>query len=175
MDGWKSSIESLKLSEPHPSSLKSWGKSVLLGGSAAGILSIVPFVNLLNLFFMFWIAAGASLTIYLLLRQNHEIRVSDSMISGAMSGLIAGIIFATLTLISFLQINQEKFGELVEKARALYPGMDPEAASLLQSGHFKIILVIIVSVFVILSIVAGSLAGMIARYIFVRTPGKPSG
>lgn len=138
-------------------------------------MSILPFVNLLNLFFMFWIAAGSTLTVYLLLRQNHEIRMSDSMISGAMSGLIAGIIFAALTLISFLQINQEKFAELVEKARTLYPGMDPEAASLLQSGHFKIILVIVVSVFVILSIVAGSLAGVIARYIFRRSAEKPNG
>ena len=163
------------MSEPHPSSLKSWGKSVLLGGSAAGILSIVPFVNLLNLFFMFWISAGAALTVYLLLRQNREIRLSDSMISGAMSGLIAGIIFAALTLVSFLQINQEKFAELVEKARALYPGMDPEAASVLESGHFKIILIIIVSVFVILSIVAGSLAGLIARYVFLRSTGKSNG
>jgi hypothetical protein len=175
MDGWKSSIEGLKLSEPHPLPLKSWGKSVLVGGSAAGILSILPFVNLLNLFFMFWIVAGATLTVHLLLRQNREIRISDSVISGAMSGLIAGIIFAALTLISFLQINQEKFAELVEKARTLYPGMDPEAASLLQSGHFKIILVIIVSVFVILSIAAGSIAGMIARFVFLRSTGKSNG
>ena len=163
------------MSEPYPPSLKSWGKSVLVGGSAAGILSIVPFVNLLNLFFMFWIAAGAALTVHLLIRQNREIRVSDSLISGAMSGLIAGIIFAALTLISFLQINQEKFAELVEKARTLYPGMDSETASVLQSGHFKIILVIIVSVFVLLAIVAGALAGMIARYVFMRSAGKSNG
>jgi len=163
------------LPESRPPSLQSWGKSVLLGGSAAGLLSIVPIVNLLNLFFMFWIAAGAALTVYLLIRQNHEIRVSEALISGAMSGLVAGIIFAAITMISLMQIDPDKFSELVEKAKALYPSMDQDATALLQSGHFKIMLIIVVSVFVILSIVAGSLAGIIARLIFTRKTEKPNG
>ena len=44
-----------------PNQVKGLGKSILLGGAAAGILSIFPVVNLLNLFFMLWIVLGSAL------------------------------------------------------------------------------------------------------------------
>ena len=52
--------------------LEGLGRSVLIGGAAAGVLSVFPGLNLLNLFFMTWIVLGAGLTIHLLYRRPWE-------------------------------------------------------------------------------------------------------
>jgi len=74
--------------------LKSVGKSILIGGAAAGIISLIPIINLLNLLFMMWMAFGGGLCLYLLLQENEKskINVSDAMVCGAASGALGGII-----------------------------------------------------------------------------------
>jgi len=71
------------LPESNSKPLAGLGKSVILGGGASGILSIFPGLNLLNLFFMLWIALGAGLTIYLLSKNNPVLRKGDSLLAGA--------------------------------------------------------------------------------------------
>jgi len=104
------------LSESNSKPLAGLGKSVVLGGGASGIMSIFPGLNLLNLFFMLWIALGAVLTVYLLSRENQALRKGDSLLAGALSGLTGGGIFAILSLVTILGITQERLDQMVERA-----------------------------------------------------------
>ncbi|MCX6555046.1 MAG: hypothetical protein NTZ12_08550 [Candidatus Aminicenantes bacterium] len=112
------------MSERRAKQIKGLGKSIFLGGGAAGILSIFPVVNLLNLFFMLWIALGSALTIYLLGKENRELGKGDAFLAGALSGLVAGGMFAFLSLVTILGITQEKLEALLEKAKTIAPLLD---------------------------------------------------
>jgi len=148
------------------------GRSVLLGGGASGILSIFPGLNLLNLFFMLWIALGAGLTIYLLGKDNQPLRKSDSLLAGALSGLTGGGIFAVLSLVTIVGVSQEQLDQMVEKARALAPFLQENAVSTMASAQFKTIMIIAIGFFVLAAIIAGAVAGLIARRIFCKSSGS---
>jgi hypothetical protein len=158
------------LSESNSKPLPGLGKSVILGGGASGILSIFPGLNLLNLFFMLWIVLGAGLTVYLLSKENQELRKSDSLLAGALSGLTGGGIFAILSLVTIISINQEQLDQIVEKARSLAPFLRENAVATMASAQFKAIMAISVVLFVLASIFAGALAGLVARKIFHHPP-----
>jgi hypothetical protein len=161
------------LSESRAKQIKGLGKSVFLGGGAAGILSIFPIVNLLNLFFMLWIALGAALTIYLLGRENPGLGKGDSFLAGALSGLVAGAMFAFLSLMTILGISQEKLEALLEKAKTIAPLLDADMTRTLQSGQFKAVMILSVGLFVFMAIAVGGIAGLIARKFFCRPAETP--
>lgn len=144
------------------------GKSIFLGGGAAGILSIFPLINLLNLFFMLWIVLGSGFTIFLLCKENRPLGKGDSFLAGALSGLVGGGIFAFLSLMTILGISQEQLEQLLEKAKALAPLLDANMTRTLQSGQFKVIMILSICLFVFMAIVAGAIAGIIARNFFNR-------
>jgi len=123
------------LPESRAKQIKGLGKSVFLGGGAAGILSIFPVVNLLNLFFMLWIALGAAMTVYLLAKENPGLGKGDAFLAGALSGLVAGAMFAFLSLMTILGITQEKLEALLEKAKTIAPLLDADMTRTLQGGH----------------------------------------
>jgi hypothetical protein len=144
----------------------------MIGGGVSGILSVFPGLNLLNLFFMLWIALGAGLTIYLLGKENRELRRIDSLLAGALSGLTGGGIFAILSLVNIVGINQEQLDLMIEKARSLAPFLQDESISTMASAQFKTIMIIGVVFFVLASIIAGGIAGLIARKIFQSASGS---
>ena len=148
--------------------IKSMGKSIFLGGGAAGILSIFPIINLLNLFFMFWIALGSVLTIFLLSKENRQLSRGDGLLAGALSGLVSGTIFAFLSLVTILGISNEQFEQLLEKAKALAPLLDANMTRTLEGGQFKTIMILSICLFVFMAIVAGAVAGIISRRFFNR-------
>jgi len=151
------------------------GKSVFLGGGAAGILSIFPIVNLLNLFFMLWIVVGSMLTIFLLSKENNRLGKGDALLAGALSGLVGSGIFAFISLLTILGITQEKLEALLEKAKAMAPLFDASMTQTLQSSQFKAIMILSICFFVFLAIAAGALAGLIARKFFFRPQESPHG
>lgn len=154
------------MSEIKAKQIKGLGKSIFLGGGAAGILSIFPVVNLLNLFFMLWIVLGSALTIFLLSKENRQLSKGDTLLAGALSGLIGGGIFAFLSLLTILGITQEQLDQLLEKAKAIAPLIDANMIRTMQSGQFKVIMILSICLFVFVAIVVGAVAGIIARKFF---------
>jgi uncharacterized membrane protein len=144
------------------------GKSIFLGGGTAGILSIFPVVNLLNLFFMLWIVVGSALTIFLLSKENRQLNKGDALLAGALSGLVGGGMFAFISLLTILGITQEKLEALLEKAKAMAPLLDANMTRTLQSGQFRALMIISICLFVFMAIVAGAIAGLIARKFIFR-------
>jgi hypothetical protein len=156
------------LSESKAKQISGMGKSIFLGGGAAGILSVFPVVNLLNLFFMLWIVLGSALTIFLLCKENQQLSRGDTLLAGALSGLVGGGLFAFLSLLTILGITQEQLEQLLEKAKAIAPLLDANMTRTIQSGQFKVIMILSICLFVFMAIVAGAVAGIIARKFFYR-------
>lgn len=148
-------------------------RSVLLGGGAAGLLSIFPVLNLLNLFFMLWIVLGAGLTVRLLTRANPRLRRGDALLAGALSGLVAGGMFALLGLVSLAGMTEEAFERALAAARAAAPFLADGQAAAFEAGPFKAVLALALAVFLLLAIVAGGLGGLAARRLL--RPAPPEG
>jgi len=163
------------LSEIKANQIKGMGKSIFLGGGTAGILSVFPVVNLLNLFFMLWIVLGSALTVFLLSKENRQLRKGDALLAGALSGLVGSALFAFLSVFTVLGITQEQLESLLEKTRAIAPLIDENMVRTLQSGQFKVIMILSICLFVFMAIVAGAIAGLIARKIFYRPAEKANG
>lgn len=121
---------------------------------------------------MLWIALGAGLTIYLLGKKNRQLRKSDSLLAGALSGLIGGGVFAILSLVTIIGVTQEQLDLMVERARSLAPFLRDDAVSTMASNQFKTIMIISVVLFVLASIFAGAIAGLVARKIFHPPSGS---
>lgn len=155
--------------------IRGLGKSIFFGGAAAGILSIFPIVNLLNLFFMLWIVLGSALTVYLLSKENQQLGKGDALLAGALSGLLGSGLFAVISLVTLFRFTQEKLEALLEKAKALAPLLDADMTRTLQSGQFKVIMLLSIGLFVFLAIAAGAAAGLIARRFFFHPPEAPRG
>lgn len=143
-------------------------KSVFIGGAAAGILSVFPLVNLLNLFFMLWIVLGSALTIFLLSKENRQLGKGDALLAGALSGLVGSGLFAFVSIVTILGITQEKLEALLARARAIAPLLEASMSQTLQAKQFKVMMMLSISLFVVAAIIAGAIAALIARKIFFR-------
>jgi hypothetical protein len=163
------------LTEIKAKQIKGMGRSVFLGGGAAGILSIFPIVNLLNLFFMLWIVLGSVLTIFLLSKENPQLSKGDTLLAGALSGLVGSGIFAFLSLLTILGITQEQLEQLLEKTKTIAPFLDANLTRTLQNSQFKVIMTLGICLFVFMAIVAGAVAGIIARKFFNRPAERVHG
>jgi hypothetical protein len=71
----------------------------VLGGLAIGVLSALPFVNIVNLCCCAWVVFGGALATYLM-QQNHPgpVDAGDGAIVGLMAGALGAIIGSLLTI-----------------------------------------------------------------------------
>lgn len=152
-----------------PDPLKSMWKSILIGGTAAGILSLIPIINLLNLFFMLWMALGGAVTVYLLIQANkpaRQIKAGDALLSGALSGVWGCILFGIFAYTTLSRIPPEKIERVASLARNFFPDMEEEIASLFQPDTLRTLALIVMALAMLFSIISGAVGGIISRSIF---------
>lgn len=150
--------------------MKSLSKSIVLGGAAAGIISLIPIVNLLNLLLMMWMAFGGGLCVYVLLQENQRISPSGALLSGALSGALGCGLFGSVTYLAITNISPEKFERILALLRLFSStsSTEQEIADLLQGNELKALVLTILAVAFLLSLAAGALGGLVSRMIFKK-------
>jgi hypothetical protein len=143
-----------------------FAKSIIMGSLAGGILSLMPLINLMNIFFLFWMWVGGAVAIYYLLKHNHQISVGDALLGGASSGLIGSLVFSIPTAFSVLSVSADQIGHILQKVRILYPSASQEMGAFLESRQFKLLFLLMLAFTVIFSVLAGMLAALITRRIY---------
>lgn len=141
-------------------------KSILVGGAAGGLASLVPIVNLLNLFFMMWPAVGGAITVFLLCRHNDELKPADALITGSLSGALAGLIFGVFVFAAVSNISMEKIEKVISLGQAFFPGIREEMESILQEDRLKALSMIVITFMMLLSVIVGALGGIVSRSLF---------
>jgi len=86
--------------------------------------------------------------------------------------LTGGGIFALLSLVTIIGISQEQIEQMVERAKSLAPFLRENEISTMAGSQFKAVMVIAVVFFVLASIFAGAVAGLIAGKIFRHSSGS---
>src|SRR5262245_43779877 len=76
-----------------------WKKPALIGGLIAGILSVMPLINTVNVCFCLWAWVGGAVAAKLLIdRSPRIVTAKDGAKVGLFSGLIAGAIVLLITM-----------------------------------------------------------------------------
>ena len=155
--------------------LKSPGKSILIGGAAAGVISLIPIINLLNLLLMMWMAFGGGLCVYILLQENKEINVSvsDALASGALSGVLGCVIFASVSFLLVSNISPEKMERIMEIIQLLSPSTEEDFTELFQGGELIRLFFVVMGIALIFSVIAGALGGVVSRSMFKKGTASP--
>jgi len=71
-------------------------KASLIGGGAAAVLSLVPVINWLNMFFFALVIVGGAIGVYWAQKKSGSIEVLEGATIGALSGLVCGLILFVL-------------------------------------------------------------------------------
>ena len=115
--------------------IKGAGKSVLLGGLASGIVSLIPVVNLLNLMLMMWMGVGGFLCVRRLAKENPTLSRGDAALTGGLSGMIGGAIFSSASFATITGISPERLENLLGMVSVFFSGGVGELMHQLDSGQ----------------------------------------
>ena len=146
---------------------KNLGRSVLIGGLACGLISLIPVVNFLNLLLMMWMGLGGFITVYLLKKENPNLTSGDAALAGGLSGLLGGFVFSLTSALVVLNISGEKVERIISLVSILFP--QEETGEFFQGPQFRILILIILTAAVLVSILAGAAGGLIARKTSAQT------
>ncbi len=146
--------------------LRSARKSILLGGLLSGILSVIPIINLFNIFFMLWMGVGGLISIYLLKKDTPAIQTADAALVGAASGLTGGIIFVLFSTIMVFNISEEKIENALAKVGSLASLVEEDILSLVQNTNFRMMFFGVIAIGFCFAIISGLTGGLIGKSIF---------
>lgn len=72
-------------------------KPAILGGVILGVLSVIPFVNFVNICCCLWAILGGALASYLYIKGSPEpAKTGDGAIVGALAGVVGAVIFLVI-------------------------------------------------------------------------------
>jgi hypothetical protein len=154
--------------------LNSFGKNVLLSGVAAGIVSLIPLINIINFPLMLWMGGGGALCVVLLLRDNARLRPSEALLTGALSGALGGGIFGTVIYFLVTNISPEKMERMMSLINMFVssPEEEAEMMELFHGNHLAALTLTVVGIALLISILIGALGGIIALKIDIRQKAK---
>lgn len=108
-------------------------QSALIGGATLGILSAIPFVNILNACCCLWAIAGGALAAYLYIKRSASDSLSVSIGDGAMLGGIAGLIGAAIYIIIGIPLNYVAGNAMMGMIINMVASADPAQAEVLRA------------------------------------------
>src|SRR5262245_4223794 len=109
-----------------------WKQPALVGGMIAGLLSLIPGVNIANCCFCAWLLVGGAIAAKMLInRTSRPVKNGEGAQVGAIAGLIAaGIYFVISLALVFLGIGQELQRKLLSRLAEM--SGNPEFQEMMQ-------------------------------------------
>jgi len=141
-------------------------RPVLISGIIAGVLSAIPFVNLLNVICCLWILVGGVIGVYMVSKAtDRRIEYGEGALIGLFCGLVAAVVFVILNTIFTaigLNMGMVMLQRLAERFPEFEQFRDIDTAARLGAG------VIILSLFTSLLFYGafGALGGVIGTAIY---------
>ncbi len=149
--------------DPAVKNTKIYRNAIILAGSLTGLFSIIPFLNLLNIFFLFWFIAGGFFCIRQLQKNQIDLSLSETLLYSGLSGLLGGIIFSLTAIYSLISIPDEKFQSNLTRLARLMQSSEEDLAAILQAANLKKTFILSILIVAVLGIFAAACGGFIAR------------
>jgi hypothetical protein len=139
-------------------------KPALIGGVLLGVLSVIPFINWVNLCCCLWAILGGMLASYLYVKNSPT---PASAGDGAIVGVFAGLIGGAIALLLGIPINLLLGGVMSQLMFRLVENVDPSQAEMVrerllasQTVAGAIVNGVISAVFLFIFAVVGGLIGI---------------
>jgi hypothetical protein len=160
-----------------------WKQPALVGGVMAGMLSVIPFVNLANCCFCAWLLVGGAVAAKMLInRAPRPVRSGEGAQVGAVAGLIAAGIYTLISLALAVfhigqRIQEDLFIRLAEMSndpnlQERIRKMIEESANQPQAEKLASALIVLVIVSVIY-IGFSTLGGLLGVALFEKRRDQP--
>src|ERR1044071_7345299 len=104
-------------------------RPALIGGVLLGLLSVIPFVNVLNVCCCLWAILGGMLASYLYVKSSPTPATPGD---GAVLGAIAGAIGAAISLVLGIPISYAMGGTMKNLMLRLMENLNPQQAEMMR-------------------------------------------
>ena len=150
-------------------------KPALIGGVLLGLLSVIPFVNSLNVCCCLWAILGGMLASYLYVKNSPTPATPGD---GAMIGALAGVIGAIISLILGIPISYAMGPTMRNLLLGIVENLDRQQAELMRrqleaSGDSIVPVIINALILAVLLFVFSVIGGLIGTAIFEKRKGGP--
>ena len=151
-------------------------KPALIGGVLLGVLSVIPFVNALNLCCCLWAILGGMLATYLYVK-NSPIPAKPG--DGAILGALAGVIGAVISVVLGVPIALAMGPTMRNLAISFLERMDPQQAEMMRrqfeaTGDAIAPIIFQAIISAILLLVFAIIGGLLGVPIFEKRKGSSS-
>ncbi|HSD45555.1 MAG TPA: DUF5518 domain-containing protein [Pyrinomonadaceae bacterium] len=151
-------------------------KPALIGGVLLGLLSVIPFVNALNVCCCLWAILGGMLASYLYVKNSPT---PASAGDGAIIGALAGIIGAVISIILGIPINYAMGPTMRNMMLGLLENVDRQQAELMRrqfelAGESIAGLIVNALILAVLLFFFSVIGGLIGAAIFEKRKGGPT-
>ena len=148
-------------------------KPALIGGVLLGLLSVIPFVNSLNVCCCLWAILGGMLASYLYVKNSPTPATPGD---GAMIGALAGVIGAVISLILGIPISYAMGPTMRNLLLGIVENLDRQQAELMRrqleaSGDSIVPVIINALILAVLLFVFSVIGGLIGTAIFEKRKG----
>ena len=150
-------------------------KPALIGGVLLGLLSVIPFVNALNVCCCLWAILGGMLASFIYVKNSP---VPANAGDGAILGAVAGAIGAVISIILGIPINYAMGPTMRNLILGLIENLDRQQAELMRrqleaSGDSIASLVINALILAVLLFIFSIIGGLLGVVIFEKRKGGP--
>ena len=148
-------------------------KPALIGGVLLGLLSVIPFVNALNICCCLWAILGGMLASYLYVK-NSPVPVTPG--DGAIVGALAGVIGAVVSIVLGIPISYAMGPTMRNLMLGLVENMDRQQAELMRrqlemSGDSIVAVIINALILGFLLLIFSVIGGLIGAALFEKRKG----
>lgn len=150
-------------------------KPALIGGVVLGILSIIPFVNAVNICCCLWAILGGMLATYLYVKNSPTpANAGDGAILGALAGLVGSVIYVVLGIPVALATGPTLRNLMV----SVIENIDPGQAEMMRrqfeaSGDAIAPLIIQALIIAVVLFIFSIIGGLLGIPIFEKRKGGP--
>lgn len=147
-------------------------KPALIGGVVLGVLSVIPFVNWLNVCCCLWAILGGLLAANIYVRNSSTPATpGDGAIVGAMAGVVGGVI----VLIIGIPVSIVTSGLISGFLMSILEGVDPSQADMaraqIQAGQSVAGAIVNGIILAVLLVIFSTLGGLIGVSLFEKRKG----
>ena len=148
-------------------------KPALIGGVVLGVLSVIPFVNFVNLCCCLWAILGGMLAAHLYVKGSPApVSTGDGAIVGALAGLVGAVIVIVIGIPISLVTSGLMSGFFV----SLVEGMDPSQAEMMRQqmemGQTFLGALVNAIILAVLVVIFSTLGGLIGVSLFEKRKGN---
>ena len=148
-------------------------KPAIIGGIVVGLLSAIPFVNIVNVCCCFWAILGGALATYMYIKASpNPVKAGD----GAVLGLLAGVVGALIYIVIGIPLGIVMGKTMIGLISGFMESVDPRQAEMMraQMAAQTIVTQILRGLFsAFLLLIFSTIGGLLGVPIFEKRKGGP--